>query len=80
MNEPKLVDALSKSPDIITYVPSTYSIPWTQKDRESKEFGHVVAYSKGGFYRAQEKGVGTTVLEIGAFHTYLFNGCVHAAA
>ncbi|KAF2149093.1 hypothetical protein K461DRAFT_329801 [Myriangium duriaei CBS 260.36] len=71
-SEPKLVDALAKSPDFVTFVPSTFSTTWTDEDVADEELGNIVRFIHGGLDRAHQIGAGTTVVYTGVFDIYFF--------
>ncbi|KAK4502304.1 hypothetical protein PRZ48_005729 [Zasmidium cellare] len=70
--EPKLVDALSRSADLVTYVPSVYSTTWNSKDFADPRTGPILKFLHGGWERAKEKGVGLTPIYAGVFDLYFF--------
>nr|POF16679.1 hypothetical protein CFP56_71320 [Quercus suber] len=71
--EPNVVQALAKSKDFVTYIPSTYSTTWTTKDFEDPQLGPVLNFIHSGWNKAKELGISITPLYIGAFENYWFD-------
>ncbi|GAM89378.1 hypothetical protein ANO11243_074150 [Dothideomycetidae sp. 11243] len=71
-HEPKLVEALSKSKDLVTYIPSTYSTTWTEEDLKDPHFGPMLGFIEGGALKAKEIGVPLTTVYCGSFENYWF--------
>ena len=71
-NEPNVVDALSKSPDFVTYMPSTYSTTWNAEDFKDPQLGPVLNFIHQGWDRAKEKNIGITAVYTGVFDIYWF--------
>ena len=73
-----MVDALARSPDLVSYMPSTFSTTYDEQDANDPSLGPVLKFIRGGWDRAKEKGVGLTVLYNGIFDNYFFEyGLVH---
>lgn len=70
--EPNLVDALAKSADLVTYIPSTYSTTWNEKDATDPQLGPILKFLHSGWDRAKERGIGITAVYIGCFEKYFF--------
>ena len=66
------MNALAKSPDFVTYIPSAYSTTYSEKDEADPQLGQVIAFVHSGWNRAKELGVGITPVYIGSFESYLF--------
>lgn len=66
------MEALAKTGDLVTYIPSTYSTTWEQPDFEDEQLGPVLNFIHTGWHRAKELGLGVTPLYIGAFENYWF--------
>ncbi|KAL9107808.1 MAG: hypothetical protein Q9227_007323 [Pyrenula ochraceoflavens] len=79
-SEPKLVDALAKSPDLITYIPASYSTTWTPEEEADPPLTPIIRFIHGGWDRAKEKGIAVTPIYTGIFDVYFFEygfvGCV----
>lgn len=77
-NEPKLVEALATSSDIITYIPSVFSTTWSKSDKEDEAIGPIINFAYKGWDKAVEKGIGVASVYVGAFENYFFEyGSVH---
>ena len=70
--EHKVVDALAKSPDLITYIPSTYSTTWDAEDFQHPQLGPVLNFIHAAWERAKEKHIGITAVFTGVFDLYWF--------
>jgi len=70
--EANLVEGLSRSKDLVTYIPSTYSTTWNKQDFEDPQLGPVLKFLHGGWDKATEKGVGITPVFTGIFENYWF--------
>lgn len=66
------MDALAKSTDLVTYVPSTFTTPWTAKEMADPQLGPVISFLHAGVDRATAKGVGVTLVYTGIFDIYFF--------
>lgn len=74
--EPNLVDALAKSKDLVTYIPSTFSSVWSKEDYADLALGGFLKFQTSGWDRAKEKGVRITAAFVGIFDIYMFKyGC-----
>lgn len=71
-NEPRIVEALAKSKDLMAYIPSTYSTTWEPQDFEDPRLGPVLNFIHSGWNKAKELRVPVTPLYIGAFENYWF--------
>ena len=70
--ESKVVDALAKSPYLVTYMPSTYSTTWSAEDFQDPQLGPVLTFIHQGWDRAKEKKIGITPVYTGVFDLYWF--------
>ncbi len=76
-HESNVVDALAKSSDLVTYIPSTYSVVWGTEDFQDPQLGPVLEFIHTGWERAKEKKIGITAVYTGLFDLYWFKvGCV----
>lgn len=71
-HEPKLVDALANSSDLITFIPSSYSTTWSAEDFQHPQLGPVMTFLHMGWQRAKEKNLGITAVYSGMFDNYYF--------
>ena len=71
-SEPNLVDALAKSSDLVTYIPSTYSTTWTAKEKADPQLGSIINFIHSGWDRAAATGIGLTPIYTGIFDVYFF--------
>ena len=70
--EANLIQALKKSPDFVTYIPSFYSTTWTSKDLADPSLGPLLSFLRTGRTTAKENGVPTTIVYSGIFEPYWF--------
>ncbi|EMC91215.1 hypothetical protein BAUCODRAFT_318679 [Baudoinia panamericana UAMH 10762] len=79
-HEPNLVEALSKSPDLVTYVPSVYATTRSKANEADPALGPFLKFVHAGWDRAIEKDIGITAVYTGVFDVYFFSygfvGCV----
>ena len=73
-SEPKLVDALARSKDLVTYIPAAYSTTWTEADHADPLLGGLLKMWHSSRDRAKETGLGMTKVYTGAFDSYMFAG------
>lgn len=71
-NEPNLVNALAKSPDLVTFMPAMYSTTWNQQEINSEPLGTSLRMFHRSWDLANERQVGTTVVYTGVFDQYFF--------
>lgn len=71
-SEPNVVDALARSPDLVTFIPSLYSTTWTKEDRADPALGPVISFLHGGLTRAVEQKIGITTVYVGVYEDYFF--------
>ena len=73
-SEPKLVNALAKSKDLVTYIPAAYSTTWTEADHADPLLGGLLKKWHFSRDRAKETGLGMTKVYTGAFDSFMFGG------
>ncbi|KAF2156334.1 hypothetical protein K461DRAFT_275455 [Myriangium duriaei CBS 260.36] len=71
--EPKLVEALAKSPDFVTYIPSLYSTTWSESDAREPGLDSILPMFHASTDKAKELGVSTTIVYTGGFDNYIFD-------
>ena len=71
-DEPRVVEALAKSPDFITYIPSVFSTTWEEADYKDPQAAPILTFLHQGWDKAKELGVGTTPIFTGVFDKYFF--------
>ncbi|GAM87624.1 hypothetical protein ANO11243_056510 [Dothideomycetidae sp. 11243] len=71
-SEPNVVQALSKSKDFVTYIPSFYSTTWDDNDEKHPQIGPIVKYMHSGWDKAKEMGVAVTPVYVGNYENYWF--------
>ena len=71
--ERNLVEALAKSPDTVTFIPSAYVNNWTDEQlADHPRMDHVHAHNSASGKRAEELGLGVTRVYAGLFAEFFF--------
>lgn len=70
--EPAVVEALAKSPDFVTYIPPTYSIPWAKEDYADPNLGPILKFIHTPWDRATELRIAVTPIYTSVFDIYWF--------
>ncbi|KAF2163815.1 hypothetical protein M409DRAFT_57292 [Zasmidium cellare ATCC 36951] len=79
MSEGVVMEAISKSPDFVTYMPAMYSTTWSKEDFEDPVLGPVVG-SLPGYTKPKELGIGITKVYTGIFDfTFFESGFLYAS-
>ena len=66
------MDALARSSDLVTYIPSIYSTTWTEEDKADPNLGSILSILHAGWDRATASGIGVTPVYTGIFDVYFF--------
>lgn len=66
-----MLEALSKSPDFVTFFPSEYGAPWTAEMLSKPIMKSFAAFHDDTLDKARELGVGVTRVKAGIFPDYL---------
>lgn len=70
--EIRLVEALSRSPNAVTFIPSSFSKPWSDSEAADARLSPVIKWACGPKIRAAELNVGVTTVYTGAFDIFIF--------
>ena len=71
MSEGIAMEAISKSPDFVTYMPAMYSTTWSKEDFDDPLLGSFIS-KMPGYAKPKELGIGITKVYTGVFDFTFF--------